>query len=86
MKSNRVMPPTRPISVHLIAGARPNFMKVAPLYHALRREDWCRPSLIHTGQHYDPDMSAAFLQDLKLPEPHQYLGVGSGSLPSKPPG
>jgi UDP-N-acetylglucosamine 2-epimerase (non-hydrolysing) len=65
--------------VHLIAAARPNFMKVAPLYHALRRAGWCRPVLVHTGQHYDPNMSAAFLQDLGLPEPDIHLGIGSGS-------
>ncbi len=66
-------------AIHLVAGARPNFMKVAPLYHELRRHDWCRPLLIHTGQHYDPEMSVAFFRDLKLPEPDIYLGVGSGS-------
>ena len=65
--------------VHLIAAARPNFMKVAPLYHALRRAGWCCPVLVHTGQHYDPNMSAAFLQDLGLPEPDIHLGIGSGS-------
>jgi UDP-N-acetylglucosamine 2-epimerase (non-hydrolysing) len=66
-------------TVHLIAGARPNFMKVAPLYHELRRHGWCRPVLVHTGQHYDPDMSVAFFKDLQLPEPDIHLGVGSGS-------
>lgn len=65
--------------VHLIAAARPNFMKVAPLYHALRRAGWCRPVLVHTGQHYDPNMSAAFLENLGLPEPDIHLGIGSGS-------
>jgi UDP-N-acetylglucosamine 2-epimerase (non-hydrolysing) len=65
--------------VHLIAGARPNFMKVAPLYHALRQEDWCSPIMIHTGQHYDVGMSAAFFRDLHLPRPNRYLGVGSGT-------
>jgi len=65
--------------VHLVAGARPNFMKVAPLLHALKREPWCRPMLVHTGQHYDADMSDAFFRDLGLPAPDHYLGVGSGS-------
>jgi UDP-N-acetylglucosamine 2-epimerase (non-hydrolysing) len=65
--------------VHLIAAARPNFMKVAPLYHALKRAGWCHPVLVHTGQHYDPNMSTAFLKDLRLPEPDIHLGVGSGS-------
>jgi len=67
------------INVHLIAAARPNFMKVAPLYHALRRTDWANPVLVHTGQHYDHNMSDAILQDLKVPAPDHHLGVGSGS-------
>ena len=66
-------------TIHLIAAARPNFMKVAPLYHALKREDWCKPVLVHTGQHYDENMSASFLSDLNLPDPDIYLGVGSGT-------
>lgn len=65
--------------VHLVAAARPNFMKVAPLYHALKATDWCRPVLVHTGQHYDANMSDAFFRDLALPEPDHDLGVGSGS-------
>jgi UDP-N-acetylglucosamine 2-epimerase (non-hydrolysing) len=67
------------LTVHLIAAARPNFMKVAPLWHALRRSDWCRPMLIHTGQHYDANMSDAFFADLGLPAPDHHLGVGSGT-------
>ena len=67
------------IKVHLIAAARPNFMKVAPLYHVLKRAPWCNPLLIHTGQHYDHNMSGAFLADLGLPDPDHHLGVGSGS-------
>jgi len=65
--------------IHLIAAARPNFMKVAPLYHALKRESWCDVAIVHTGQHYDANMSDAFFQDLQLPDPHYHLGVGSGS-------
>ena len=67
------------IKVHLIAAARPNFMKIAPLYHALAATDWCKPSLIHTGQHYDANMSDAFFDDLKMPKPDFHLEVGSGS-------
>jgi len=67
------------LTVHLIAAARPNFMKVAPLYHALAREAWCRPEIVHTGQHYDPNMSDAFFADLQLPAPHHHLEVGSGT-------
>lgn len=65
--------------LHLIAAARPNFMKIAPLYHALLRESWCRVEIVHTGQHYDPNMSDAFFRDLRLPAPHFHLDVGSGS-------
>jgi len=54
-------------------------MKVAPLYHALKRETWCEPVIVHTGQHYDPDMSDAFFRDLALPAPHIHLGIGSGT-------
>lgn len=69
----------RSSTVHLVAAARPNFMKVAPLYHELSGTNWCKPLLIHTGQHYDDDMSGAFLRDLRLPEPDIHLGAGKGS-------
>jgi len=65
--------------IHLIAAARPNFMKVAPLLHALTGQPWCRPVLVHTGQHYDPNMSETFFRDLGLPAPEVHLGIGSGS-------
>src|SRR3546814_11998493 len=65
--------------IHLFAWALPNFMKVAPLYHVLKRQDWCVPALIHTGQHYDVNMSDSFFADLGLPAPDHHLGVGSGS-------
>lgn len=65
--------------IHLVAAARPNFMKVAPLFHRLRAEPWCRTAIVHTGQHYDPTMSDAFFRDLELPEPDHHLGVGSGT-------
>ena len=67
------------LTVHLIAAARPNFMKVAPLYHALKATDWAEPVLIHTGQHYDRNMSDAILEDLRVPAPDFHMGVGSGS-------
>ena len=54
-------------------------MKVAPLYHALEATDWADPVLVHTGQHYDHNMSDAILRDLRVPEPDFHLGVGSGS-------
>ncbi len=65
--------------VHLIAAARPNFMKVAPLWHALAATSDFAPVLVHTGQHYDANMSGEILQDLGLPEPDFHLGIGSGS-------
>src|SRR5665213_398499 len=65
--------------IHLVAGARPNFMKIAPLYHELKRRDWCDPVLVHTGQHYDLTMSDVFFRDLNLPAPDHSLGIGGGS-------
>jgi UDP-N-acetylglucosamine 2-epimerase (non-hydrolysing) len=63
-----------------VVGARPNFMKVAPIVEAMRRrESEFAPLIVHTGQHYDAQMSDAFFQDLRLPEPDRYLGVGSGT-------
>jgi UDP-N-acetylglucosamine 2-epimerase (non-hydrolysing) len=66
-------------NIHLIAAARPNFMKIAPLYHALAVEPWCQVTIVHTGQHYDSNMSDAFFSDLRLPKPNYHLEVGSGS-------
>ena len=67
------------LKVHLVAAARPNFMKIAPLYHELKAKDWCLPQVVHSGQHYDYNMSAAFFEDLGLSEPDFHLGVGSGN-------
>jgi UDP-N-acetylglucosamine 2-epimerase (non-hydrolysing) len=64
--------------VLVVAGARPNFMKVAPILEALR-ERGDQGVLVHTGQHYDARMSDAFFQDLQLPDPDYHLGVGSGT-------
>jgi UDP-N-acetylglucosamine 2-epimerase (non-hydrolysing) len=63
----------------VIAGARPNFVKVAPLMEALKKAKHVQPILVHTGQHYDHLMSAAFFQDLEMPSPDIYLKVGSGT-------
>lgn len=68
------------IKLVLVVGARPNFMKAAPILIELRRrltEFHC--ILVHTGQHYDAKMSDIFFQDLELPAPDRFLGVGSGS-------
>jgi UDP-N-acetylglucosamine 2-epimerase (non-hydrolysing) len=67
-----------------VVGARPNFMKVAPIVAEMkRREREFTPLVVHTGQHYDAGMSDAFFRDLQLPEPDVYLGVGSGSHASQ---
>jgi UDP-N-acetylglucosamine 2-epimerase (non-hydrolysing) len=71
----------------LVAGARPNFMKIAPLIRAIRRHNGSTEGtrhrihykLVHTGQHYDSSMSDSFFHDLALPEPDVHLGVGSGT-------
>ena len=69
-----------PLRLLLIAGARPNFMKVAPLLRELRaRPDLFAARLVHTGQHYDEAMSDVFFQELEIPKPDVHLGVGSGS-------
>ena len=66
-------------TIHLIAAARPNFMKVAPIYRALKETGEFTVKLIHTGQHYDKNMSESFLIDLGLGDPDYHLQVGSGT-------
>ncbi|HIE16641.1 MAG TPA: UDP-N-acetylglucosamine 2-epimerase (non-hydrolyzing) [Dehalococcoidia bacterium] len=72
------------MKVILICGARPNFVKVSPVLRAIRRfnqeqSNLFQPVLVHTGQHYDYEMSQLFFNDLELPQPDIYLGIGSGS-------
>jgi len=63
-----------------VVGARPNFMKVAPLHKAFQKyRDSVQHLICHTGQHYDENMSKVFFEDLELPKPDFYLGIGSGS-------
>ncbi|GAA5521959.1 UDP-N-acetylglucosamine 2-epimerase (non-hydrolyzing) [Aliifodinibius salicampi] len=62
-----------------VASARPNFMKVAPLLEAYKENDDIEAQLLHTGQHYDYEMSKIFFDELGIPEPDHHLGVGSGS-------
>jgi UDP-N-acetylglucosamine 2-epimerase (non-hydrolysing) len=62
-----------------VAGARPNFMKIAPLMEELRRRPNVESWLVHTGQHYDERMSKLFFEELRIPRPDIDLGVGSGS-------
>ncbi|MDZ4198626.1 MAG: UDP-N-acetylglucosamine 2-epimerase (non-hydrolyzing) [Kiritimatiellia bacterium] len=67
-------------TIALLAGARPNYMKVFPIRRELsRRADRFRSVLIHTGQHYDPLMNDVFFQDFEMAPPEVFLGVGSGS-------
>jgi UDP-N-acetylglucosamine 2-epimerase (non-hydrolysing) len=68
---------TRPLIVHVM-GARPNYMKVAPVYAQLEQRGLLEQRLIHTGQHYDPAVRDVFFAELPLPEPHVQLAVGSG--------
>ncbi len=69
----------------LVAGARPNFMKIAPISRAIAKHngtssgELIEPILVHTGQHYDYEMSQVFFENLKLPQPDIHLGVGSGT-------
>lgn len=69
---------TRPKVVHVV-GARPNFMKIAPVMRALAAAGFADQRLVHTGQHYDVSMSDVFFSDLGMPVPDVHLGVGSGS-------
>jgi UDP-N-acetylglucosamine 2-epimerase (non-hydrolysing) len=66
-------------NILLVAAARPNFMKVAPVWRALEATGRFNLTLVHTGQHYDDNMSKVFFDDLKMPRPDVHLGVGSGS-------
>jgi len=69
------MPPV----VELVAGARPNFMKLAPVFRALTARSAVSCRIVHTGQHYDPSMDRVFFEELAIPTPDVHLGVGSGS-------
>jgi len=67
------------MKILIVAGARPNFVKVAPLVRALKDVLGVAPVLVHTGQHYEAALSARFFEDLDLPRPDHHLDVGSGS-------
>ncbi len=79
MTSQTAIPLHEPIKVLAVAGARPNFMKIAPLMREMRARPDFDPFLVHTGQHYDAAMSENFFRDLGIPEPDVNLGVGSGT-------
>jgi UDP-N-acetylglucosamine 2-epimerase (non-hydrolysing) len=67
------------LKIILAAGARPNFMKIAPLLHEMKKYPEFEPVLVHTGQHYDENMSDMFFRELGIPAPDINLEVGSGS-------
>lgn len=67
------------MKIFLVAGARPNFMKIAPIYRASLKHPKVDCKIVHTGQHYDKEMSAVFFEDLGIPEPSFHLEAGSGS-------
>jgi UDP-N-acetylglucosamine 2-epimerase (non-hydrolysing) len=62
-----------------VVGTRPNFMKIAPVARAIAAEDEIEHVLVHTGQHYDDAMSRVFFEELDMPQPDVYLGIGSGT-------
>src|SRR5689334_5931258 len=62
-----------------VVGTRPNFVKLAPVVHALAASSSVEVTLLHTGQHYDACLSDIFLEELGLPAPRYFLGVGSGT-------
>ena len=70
---------SRKCKVLLVAGARPNFMKIAPVYREALKHHPVDCRIVHTGQHYDYEMSQAFFEDLELPQPDFFLEAGSGS-------
>jgi UDP-N-acetylglucosamine 2-epimerase (non-hydrolysing) len=66
-------------TIHLVAGARPNFMKIAPIVRALQLDGRLSFKIIHTGQHYDREMNDIFFEELGIPKPDAFLGAGSGT-------
>ena len=76
---NRINEVSKLKKIILVAGARPNFMKIAPVLRALEKYPHITPLLVHTGQHYDQNMSGSFFHDLGIKEPDYHLNAGSGS-------
>lgn len=68
-----------PKEIHLIAGARPNFMKIAPIVRALQQQDHLTHKIVHTGQHYDREMNDVFFEELGIPVPDIFMAAGGGS-------
>ncbi|MEG2282173.1 MAG: UDP-N-acetylglucosamine 2-epimerase, partial [Rikenellaceae bacterium] len=67
------------IRITLIAGARPNFVKIAPIIHAIKHYSSIKYRLVHTGQHYDHRMSTTFFEELNIPHPDINLECGGGT-------
>ncbi len=67
------------MKVLLIAGARPNFMKITPIYREALKYNQIKCNIVHTGQHYDYEMSETFFEDLELPKPDFFLNAGLGT-------
>lgn len=70
---------TQGVKIVNVVGARPNLMKIAPLMAEMRCFPEIDPVLVHTGQHYDDNMSEVFFQELGIPQPEYNLGIGSGT-------
>ena len=66
-------------TIYLVAGARPNFMKIAPIVRALQAQQALSFKIIHTGQHYDREMNDVFFEELGIPQPDLFMGAGGGS-------
>ena len=71
------------IKILCVVGARPNFIKISPLLKELKKYPKFKPILVHTGQHYDYEMSGSFFKELDIPKPDYNLDVGSGSHASQ---
>src|SRR6187551_220511 len=78
---------TKKLNIDIIAGARPNFMKIAPIIEAISKQQKngvdIKYRLVHTGQHYDKNMSDSFFEQLGIPHPDVNLGAGSGTQASQ---
>ena len=66
-------------TIYLVAGARPNFMKIAPIVRALQAQQVLQFKIIHTGQHYDREMNDVFFEELGIPQPDLFMAAGGGS-------
>ena len=72
-------PVSRKPCIHIVAGARPNFMKIAPMVRALQADGRLAWKIVHTGQHFDRNMSDVFFEELGIPAPDVHFNCGGGS-------